>query len=580
MMIPSKQFASAVQRFRPRKWALWLTCSILVSIVLLGCAAPAPAVPTAAPPTTASQAPAATAPPGATTAAAATTAPAGKTLTVAVAALPVTVDPDFAPGQESVEIIWNTYEPLFKYKLIDGADGIKLSDTSGEGGMEGGLVESWTVSPDGKTYTLKIREGVTSAFGNELTAECVKWTFDREFGTQAVGAYIMGVANIPGPDSVKVVDDYTVEITLPAPNPTFLRVMNVHTNHPEDCIEVKKHATEQDPWATEWRKRNTAGFGPYTISEWTPGDKLVLTANPNWYGPPLKVTQIIYKEVPESANRLAMLLAGEVDLAENLTQRQLDQVKQSGTNKVVSVTTNQFVFVAMNANEGPTADPQVRQALLYATPYADIQNSVYFGNATQAYGAIPDNYPYFYGKDFWNYETDLDKAKQLLTEAGYPDGFETSILINADVPEQEEIAVLMRDSFDKIGVTLNIDKKPAAAYTDQKFSGAIQLNLDQSYALVLDVGYHMTTYLGAVTPLNVGKWTNAEFTDLLTQATGELDGDSRAEKLKRLQEIVITDAPHIFVAQVPTAYGMRQNVDGYVWYTHDQLRFDDLDIGQ
>ena len=502
-----------------------------------------------------------------------------KTLIVAVAALPVTADREFAPGQESVEIIQNTYAHYVDYGLLE-AGGIRVEDTSGEGAMVPGIAESWDISDDGTVYTLNLRQGVMSQYGNEFTAECGKYVFDRGFANGAIVAYINGVLNIPGPDSVEVIDKYTLQITLPAPNPIFLRTLNVYTSSPTDCVEAQANATDDDPWANDWFDRNHPGFGPYTVETWNPGDQLILVANPNWIGDTPDIERVIYKEVPDSSSRLALLLNGEVHIAQNLTQRQLVEAEAADGVNVIAVANNQFLFVAMNANEGPTADVRVRQALSYATPYGDIHNSVYNGNASQAYGTVTEGYASFTGDQYWDYATDLDKARELLADAGYADGFESSILINADVQEQEEIAVLLQDAFADIGVTLTIDKRPAAAYTDQKFSGDIELNLDQSYALVMDIGYHTATWLSFPNPLNVGAWQNDEFDGLLATNASIPDGPERDEQLSRMEQIVIEDAPHIFVGQVPTSYGMLDSVSGYVWRTHNQIRFSDLTLDE
>src|SRR5262249_39995140 len=159
-------------------------------------------------------------------------------------------------------------------------------------------------SPDGRTYTFHLRGGVKAANGDAMTAQDLKYTFDREFGTKAVGAYIMGVANIPSPDAVVVVDPQTLRITLPGPDPIFLRVMYVFTNSGWDQKVVQQHATATDTWAEDWLKQNAAGFGPYHIQEFKPGSQVVFGRNPNYYGKRPYFDQVIYREIPDSSQRL------------------------------------------------------------------------------------------------------------------------------------------------------------------------------------------------------------------------------------------------------------------------------------
>ena len=244
-------------------------------------------------------------------------------LIVGVAALPVTLDPEFAPGQESVEIITTVLDSLYWFESEEGPGGVRGATElrKGDAGMLPALVERTEVSDDNLTYTLHLRAGVMSAAGNEFTSEDLRWMIERNFGVAIVGAFVVGVAKIPSMDNVKVIDERTIEITITAPNPLFYRAMQLQTISPADSTVAKANATEDDPWATEWMKRNQMGFGPYYVEEFTPGSQLVLKANKNyWRGEPF-FSEIIYREIPDSSQRLALLKQGQIDIAENLSSR-------------------------------------------------------------------------------------------------------------------------------------------------------------------------------------------------------------------------------------------------------------------
>ena len=147
------------------------------------------------------------------------------------------------------------------------------------------LTKSWEISDGGRKYTIKLKEGVKSYFGNELTAEDVKWSWDRVFGLQSQGLFPLGVASIRSKDAYKVAGKYVVEITLDEPNPLLMTVQA--TPVPGAVIlnstEVKKHTSDGDPWAKGWLVSNTASFGPYHAKSFTPGQQVEYVANPNYH---------------------------------------------------------------------------------------------------------------------------------------------------------------------------------------------------------------------------------------------------------------------------------------------------------
>ena len=502
-----------------------------------------------------------------------------RTLRVAVAALPVTLDPEFAPGQESVEIITTVLDSLYWFESEPGADGVRSATelAKGDGGMVPGLVERTEVSDDNLTYTMHLRQGVTSAAGNEFTSEDVRWMLERNFGVGVIGAFVVGIAKIPSMDAVNVIDDYTVEITISDPNPLFFRAMQLQTISPVDSTFVKGMATADDPYATEWMQLNNMGFGPYYVDEFTPGVQLVLKSNTDyWRGEPF-FEEIIYREIPDSSQRLTLLRQGEVDISENLSSRELEALG-ADEGKSVSVVRNQVIFGAMNTLGGPTADPTVRQALQYALNSDQIVASVYEGNAKALKLVAPEEYPGF-NASLWPYPTggDAEEARQLLAEAGYGDGFEISLLVNADVADHDDVAVLMRDSLAQIGVDAVIDSKPAASYLEQANSGDIGIVLHQGYAIVSEIPYHYQLYVSGPTGfLSFGGFNNPRFDAAIAESLAVLPGPERTALIDEIQQILAAEVPHLSVVGAPTRYGFGVDIEGYTWYPNNQIWFYDL----
>jgi peptide/nickel transport system substrate-binding protein len=498
----------------------------------------------------------------------------GGRLVVGIPALPITFDANFAPGQQSVESIVNLYDPLMCWKTGKDPEGFLAADVAdAEKGVEPCLLKSIDVSKDGKTYTLHVRPGVKDAAGNELDAEDVKYTFDRAFGTEAVGEYIMGVADVPDKDAVKVIDPMTVQITVPSPSPLFLRLLTVHTDNPVDKKIVEEHATSSDPWAAKWMTKNSAGFGAYTVKSFS-STEVVFTANPNYYKGPPAYSEIIYKEIPESSQRLALLESGQINIAEGLSALQLEALEGNPNVSTIATVQNEFLYAAINQAKAPLDNVKVRQALNYATPAEEIAESVYKGKAEPTKNLLPATYPEYDGS-ISPYEFDPAKAKELLAEAGVS-GLKLTLTINSDLPEHSDVAVLMKNGFAEAGIDLEIEKKPTAAYLAAAESGETELWLQQSYSVVEDIGYQYANYVAASGTLSHDAYEEPKFEAIVNKAMETPEGPERDRLLAEMQKIEVEQAPQLSIVTVPTVYGIASNVGGYTWYPTNQIRWDDL----
>ena len=495
------------------------------------------------------------------------------TLVYVTPSLGLTLDPSYVFGGPTAEIVESVYASWIEYDLVEGFQGIMAADTGGgEKTMQPAVFESWEISEEGKVYTMHIREDIIDSYGNQFKAEDAKWIFDRMRGTEAGSVYIVENLNLKDPDQVTVVDEYTLEFRLPAPNPVFLRVLNVNNAMPFGAATARQHATDDDPWATEWLATNAPATGPYMVESWTAGVEQVLVKNPNYFGPEPAYDRIIYRQVPESANRVALIINGDADIARDLTVDEITRIQEEAGINAMCYPGNQFVWAPMNYDMEPTSNPKVREALAYAVPYEDIL-SVYGGNAKPLYGWITDGFSDFLGGDAFPYETDLEKAKDLLVEAGFPDGFDLEISISTAFAEHERIAVLLQNSFSKIGVNLTIDTKPMAAYRDKTLSRQAQIAIEQDFSFVLDPNYAAMLWLAPCEPPchNTSGFTNSEFEDLRGGAVE--DGPERSTQLQRMQEIFYEETPWLSLANIPTCFAMSESVEGYVWYPHNQIEY-------
>ena len=193
-----------------------------------------------------------------------------QTLVMAMSATPKGFDPDiWVPGQ--IEATVNLYEGLTRYGTRIGANGKREVNPAK---IEPHLAESWTVSKDGKSYVFKLKRGVKSPFGTELTAEDIVWTYEKSATQKRTGQFMRTAARI---DKVEAVSRYEVRYVLSDANRIFLGALTLHLPAIFDSVEAKKHATPDDPYSTKWLARNTAGFGPYHLQSLQAGQQAVVT---------------------------------------------------------------------------------------------------------------------------------------------------------------------------------------------------------------------------------------------------------------------------------------------------------------
>ncbi|WP_028987044.1 ABC transporter substrate-binding protein [Thermicanus aegyptius] len=501
---------------------------------------------------------------------------AGNTLVIAAVKTPPGIDHDFHIALESHEMRANIEETLLRYKLVE-ANGIRTEDFNT---LEGALAESWELSPDKRTITFHLRKGVMSAAGNELTADDVKYTWDRSIALNAIGNFYFGTVLRTGgqaitPDSYKVIDKYTISLTTKEPHPLIERIWVNTDLGILDSKEVKKHATSDDPWATKWLANHSASFGAYKVTEWSPGQQVVLEANEKYYRGVPEIKKVIYKEVPSSANRVALLSNGSVDMAEWLLPRERKQLATTPGVKIESVPGNYILRIQMNPNIAPFDKKEVRQALNYAVNVEDIIKTVYFGEAKPSKSIINSTYP-GYTSEYFPYQYNVDKARQLLAQAGYANGLKIKLSYDASDQEYEQIAILIKSQLAKVGVDVELDKVPGANYYERMGKREFAFFFFKDMAIVPDAGYITSLWIKSDSFINYGGYKNPEVDRLITEGMTVTDQAKRLEIYKQVQKLVIDDAPWLFLVEPGFHLPMKDKWKGFAWYTPNTLRYRDL----
>lgn len=504
----------------------------------------------------------------------------GDQLIVAVSATPVSLDPEFGASLESWELPVFIYEYLVSYRFQKGAGGVGVPEFDGP--LEPRLAEKWEVSADGKRITFFLRNGVRSEYGNEFTAEDVKWSWDRCFALNTAGTWMMKSSSVPNAEAIRVVEPGVLEVNLAGSNALLPIIQATPLNNPViyDSTEAKKHATAADPWAKEWLGKNSATFGPYRVSQFTPGQQVTFDVNPNYYREKPKIRQVIWREVPSSATRFQLLLAGAAHIVKELDSRERRQTTGKPGVQVVSIKGNEGIIFALNNNVKPFDNVKVRQAIAHAAPVDEIIQTVYLGepNVRLLKGYTPENYPA--AIDYWPYHpTNLEKAKALLKEAGQGP-FSFKLAQNGSRPEHEQVAIQIQTQLKKLDIDVQIDRLTPAKYQEQYFSRKAEAVLVQDAAWVADPGYSLGLFFGSG-PNSVANWINYSNSDvdaLLTQTLNSADPAKRKELGQKAHRIIVDDAPWAFYIGTGFHMTARNNVAGLNWRPNNLINYSELSL--
>ena len=380
----------------------------------------------------------------------------GETLLVVLEGAPNSLDFHVAGANRQVyEVVWNIYDRLLTFGVKKDANGNDYYDVRN---LQPELAEEWDLRD--MSVTLKLRKDATFADGTPVTAKDVKWAFDRTFGVGGYPRSAVAAASLVKPEQFVAVDDHTFRVdfinrdklTMP-----YLGVPLVNIYHSE---LVKKHATAADPWGVEWTKFNHAGSGAYKVEKWTPGQEIVYVRNDNWKcGPLPKLKRVISRVVPSAGMRRAIIQRADVDVSFDITPKDAAEMATDKNVKVVSsLMENTVQFIGMNVKMKPFDNPKVRQALAYALPYQKIIDVALYGRARPLFGG-PDAVTTPEWPQPHRYVTDPAKAKRLLAEAGYPNGFETTLSFDlGSAVVNEPLCVLVQEALGQVGIKVTLDK--------------------------------------------------------------------------------------------------------------------------
>jgi peptide/nickel transport system substrate-binding protein len=484
-----------------------------------------------------------------------------------------TLDPSYGAAEMANTVLKNIYDQPVRYVRKETPDGYTLADVTQ---FEGVVWESFELQPDEVTYKIKVRPGMQfPETGNEITAETIKYKFERAFGIGVSDQWVANTAGVSSLDQVTVDGPYDLTIKLNAPNPLFLPLMRDQDFGIVDPEAINEHTTADDTWGHEWLAKNYAGSGEFVVESWTSGVEMVLQANPDYWAGKACFDRVVLKVIPDSANRALLLSQGAIDIATNLSVDEVESLQGTEGVKILSIPSRNQVLLGLNNAIAPFDNVQVRQALSYAVPYEQIVEDVFTGQGAVSQSSMP-RLAQGFDPNFWPYSYDPEKAKALLEEAGMADGFSFKLSIPVGDAEMEGVAVVLQSTFRDIGVEMEIEKLAAGPFFEGLSQRSHQAWMRTALNYVDDPFYHLFLWYKTDTVINWFKYSNErvdEITDLLAT---ELDPQTRKDLASEAQQIINEEVPALYVGELNFLLAMRDDISGFVLEPDHLLSFYEL----
>jgi peptide/nickel transport system substrate-binding protein len=473
------------------------------------------------------------------------------------------------------EVSWNCYDRLISHEMKSGPGGVPYYDRDK---FKPELAEDMNLGD--MSVTFKLKKNAKFHDGTPVSAKDVKWSLDRAVSVGGFPTFQMSAGSLTKPEQFVIVDDSTIRVDFAKKDRLTIPDLAVIVPCVVNSELVKKNASEKDPWGLEYTKQQTAGSGAYKVTKWTAGTEVIMERNDEWVGGPLpKIKRVIWRMVPQAGNRRALLERGDADISYELPYKDFQELKAAGKLDIVSLPfSNGIQYIGMNVTRPPFDNPKVRLAVAYAIPYQKIMDAVLFGLANPMFGAAPDKATEVAWPQPTKYFTDMAKAKALLAEAGYADGFETTISFDLGFAGvNEPLCVLVQESLAQLGIKTTINKIPGANWRTElnKKEMPLYTNVFSGWLDYPEYFFYWC-YHGNNSVFNTMSYKSPEMDKLIdgaraAAATG--DKGTYDTDVKGFVDLAFADVPRIPLYQPFVNVAMQKNVSGYQYWFHRRLDY-------
>ncbi len=514
-----------------RKGMLLATLFSIVAVILAGCAGKA--TPVASP--TAVQAPAQATP----TLTPTETGPhRGGTLTVAISANPDGLDPHKTVAAVTFEVVKSIYDTLV--------------DVDPQGNLIPGLAESWEASEDGLRWTFHLRKGVKFHNGRKLTSADVKASFERILDPETKAPRAKDYAII---ERIETPDDYTVVFVLKEPRAAFLSNLAYGW---AAIVPVEEKDLRNHP----------VGTGPFRFVEWVPDGHIKLARFEDYYiqGRPY-LDEVVFKIMPDPATKLTALKAGEVDVVDQVPPQEVESLQGNPELKLIQAPVNGIYIMALNNAREPFDKKEVRQAITYAVDKQGVIEAAQWGQGIPIGSHMPPVSP-FYVDLTGLYPFDLEKAKELLAKAGYPDGFEVTLIMPQPYDFHIRNCEVIADYLTKIGIKPKLETYEWGTWLEQVYFGRDYQATCIGHTGRLDPDPFLNRYVSDAKE-DYMNYRNPRYDEIIKEAAVITDFEKRKELYAEAQRILAEDAVALYLMSPLWTVGMRKEVQGWQIYPID-----------
>ncbi|MCR4651498.1 MAG: ABC transporter substrate-binding protein [Lachnospiraceae bacterium] len=442
------------------------------------------------------------------------------------------LDPHIAEGAGTREVLFNIYEGLVK--------------PNSDGDLEPAVASKYSISDDGLVYTFTLRDGVTFHNGDPVTAEDVKASLDKCAGTGSEEPLVAAFSIVK---EINIVDDSTIEVVLKEANPDFLASMTaaiMPAGHLDGTAEV-------------------IGTGPYMYVSRSPQENVILKAYDGYWGEKAHIKNVVLKIVPNADTIVMELEGGSIDMMERLSTTQAAQL--SDKFEVLEGTMNLVQALYLNNSVEPFNNTKVRQALCYAIDPQEIMDYVSDGKGTEVGSSMFPAFTKYFDRSLNDvYNRDVDKAKELLAEAGYPDGFTFTISVASNYAQHVDTAQVIKEQLKEIGVTAEInliewDSWLNDVYIGRQFESTV-VGVDASTLSASAMLGRFESTSGK----NFTNYNNAEYDEAYNKAISITDDAEQTKAYKQCERILAEDAANVYIQDLPNMVAVNKKFAGYEFY--------------
>lgn len=475
------------------------------------------------------------------------------------------------PGYEAS---WNCYDRLITHGTKTLPDGSLSYDRDN---FQPELAEDMNIGD--MSVTFKLKKNAKFQDGTPVTANDVKWSFDRAVSVGGFATVQMKAGTLLNKDQFVVVDDGTFRVDFVKKDRLTIPDLAVIVPGIYNSALLKKNATDKDPWALEYTKSNTAGSGAYKVTSWKPGVEVVYERFDGWVGgkmPELK--KVIWRTIPSPGNRRALMERGDADISFDLPAKDYAEMKKEGKLKMISnAIGNGMYSIEMNVVHPPFDNVKIRQAVAYAIPYQKIIEAAMFGVANPLFGGKSNDVTSTAWPQPTGYSTAIAKAKALMTEAG-AGAINTTISFDlGDAVNCEPIAELVQESLGHIGIATTINKVPGSNWRSEmaKKSMPMMVNFFSGW-LDYPEYFFFWCYSGQNAIFNTPSYVNKNMDALIDGARAAAavkDNAKYATDVEGFISLAYRDVPRVPLFQPYLNVATQKNISGYTYWFHRQVDY-------